>query len=106
MGNKANKAAPAPAPAPAVATQAAQPVVLVLGKPPRIAGHTATKHGQGGTAGTWQTIAAHMAANGGTITFAALQALCTAQGDPGFARYACGKQRLWLVPQPAQPAQG
>lgn len=104
MANKPNttsKPAPAqPAPvAPATTTQPAQPLVLVLGKPPRIAGHTATKHGQGGTAGTWAAIAQHMASNGGTVTFTALQAICTANGDPGFARYAMGKQRQWLVPQ-------
>lgn len=98
MAKHTNKA-PAPAtPAPAT-TQAAPVVTLVLGKPPRIAGHTATKHGQGGTAGTWGAIAAHMAANNGTVTFTALQVICNANGDPGFARYAMGKQRQWLVPQ-------
>jgi hypothetical protein len=98
MGNKANKAQAPATPAPA----SAQALVLVVGKPPRIAGHTATKNGQGGTAGTWAAIAAHMAANGNTITLPALKAICTANGDPGFAQYAQGKQRQWLVPQAAQ----
>ena len=96
MGNKASKQAAQQA---TPATQAAPVVVLVVGKPPRIAGHTATKNGTGGTAGTWAAIAAHMAANNGTITQAALQGICTAQGDAAFARYAQGKQRMWLVPQ-------
>ena len=100
--NKPTQPAPAAQPAqPAQPAPTAQPLVLVLGKPPRIAGHTATKHGQGGTAGTWAAIAAHMAANNGTITLPALQGICTGNGDPGFARYAMGRQRQWLVPQPA-----
>jgi hypothetical protein len=89
------KATPKAAPAATSATS----TVLVVGKAPRIAGHTATKNGQGGTAGTWALITAHMAANGNTITPEALQAICAGNGDPGFARYAQGRQRLWLVPQ-------
>lgn len=77
---------------------AAKPVMYKVGKQPRIAGHTATKNGKGGTAGTWDAIAAHMAANKGQISLADLQKICTEQGDSGFARYALGKQRLWLVP--------
>ena len=91
--SKPNKAPSTPAPVVPV-----QVVTLKLGKAPRIAGHTATKHGKGGTAGTWDAIAAHMAANKGTITLADLQRICTEQGDTGFARYALGKQRQWLVP--------
>lgn len=98
MGNKAKAKAQAQAEPQAQAPQAA-PVVLVVGKAPRIAGHTATKHGKGGTAGTWQAIADHMAKNDGTITLTDLQAVCAANGDAGFARYAMGKQRLWLVPR-------
>ena len=98
MAKHTKPAAPATA-APTTPTQAAPVVVLVVGKPPRIAGHTATKNGTGGTAGTWAAIAAHMAANNGTITQTALQGICTAQGDAAFARYAQGKQRQWLVPQ-------
>ena len=94
MGNKAKAQAQAQAQAPQAA-----PVVLVVGKPPRIAGHTATKNGIGGTAGTWAAIADHMAANNGSITLPTLQAICAAQGDAAFARYAMGKQRLWLVPR-------
>ena len=94
--------APAPAAAPAPAQAGPAPLLLVAGpKPPRIAGHTSTKNGKGGTAGTWALIAAHMAANGGTITFNALQAICADNGDKHFARYALGKQRQWLVPAPA-----
>ena len=88
-GNAAPKAAQ-PTTAPAV-------VVYKAGKAPRIAGHTATKNGNGGTAGTWALIAAHMAANNGTITAPALQAICTGNGDAGFAGYATRKQK-WLVP--------
>ena len=71
---------------------------LKVGKPPRIAGHTATKNGKGGTAGTWEAIVAHMAKNAGTITQADLKKVCDENGDSGFARYAQGRQRLWLVP--------
>lgn len=98
MGNKAHKAAQA-ATTQAAPAAPAPALVLVVGKPPRIAGHTATKNGTGGTAGTWAAIAAHMAANNGSITLPTLQAICTAQGDAAFARYAMGKQRQWLVPQ-------
>lgn len=80
------------------AAPASKPVMLKLGKQPRIAGHTATKNGKGGTAGTWDAIAAHMGANKGQIALADLQRICTEQGDTGFARYAMGKQRQWLVP--------
>lgn len=83
-----------------VVSEAPAPLVLVIGKAPRIAGHSATKHGAAGTEGTWAAIAAAIVKNGGTITFPALQAICTAQGDQGFARYAMGKQRQWLIPQP------
>ena len=77
---------------------AAAPVQYVVGKAPRIQGHTATKHGKGGTAGTWDAIAAYMKDHDGQITLAELQRICTEQGDTGFARYALGKQRQWLVP--------
>lgn len=94
---KRNKAQAAPQPDATTATVPA--VVLVVGKAPRIAGHVATKHGKGGTEGTWAAIAAHMASNDGTITLDALQKVCADNGDAGFARYAMGKQRLWLVPR-------
>lgn len=81
--------------APAVAKESPK---LKVGKPPRIAGHTATKNGKGGTAGTWEAITVHMGKNGGTITQADLKRICDEQGDSGFARYAQGRQRLWLVP--------
>lgn len=77
---------------------AAKPVLLKVGKAPRIAGHTATKNGKGGTAGTWDAIKAHMDKNGGTISQADLSKICTENGDTGFARYAQGRQRQWLVP--------
>lgn len=75
-----------------------KPVMLKVGKAPRIAGHTATKNGKGGTAGTWDAIKAHMDKNGGTISQADLSKICTENGDTGFARYAQGRQRQWLVP--------
>lgn len=93
MANKPTVAASAAVKGPAV-----KPVMLKVGKAPRIAGHTATKNGKGGTAGTWEAIAAFMSANGGQISQADLQRICTEQGDTGFARYSQGRQRLWLVP--------
>ncbi len=75
-----------------------KPVMLKVGKPPRIAGHTATKNGKGGTAGTWNQISEFMAKNNGQISQADLSKICTENGDTGFARYAQGRQRQWLVP--------
>lgn len=87
--------------APAVSSKApavSKPVMLKVGKPPRIAGHTATKNGKGGTAGTWNQISEHMAKHNGQISQADLTKICSENGDTGFARYAQGRQRQWLVP--------
>jgi hypothetical protein len=90
--------------APAVETQPTAPAVetYVLGKQPNIANNKDTKNGKGGTAGTWALIAAHMAANSGSITLPALQAICTDNGDKQFARYA--RKNKWLVPAPVAQA--
>ena len=93
MAKAITSAAPAVVQGPAV-----KPVMLKVGKAPRIAGHTATKNGKGGTAGTWEAIAAFMSANNGQISRDDLQRICTENGDSGFAGYAQGKQRRWLVP--------
>lgn len=96
--SKDNKSAKADASKAPSAAPASKPVMLKVGKPPRIAGHTATKNGKGGTAGTWDAIKAHMDSNGGQISRDDLTKICTEQGDSGFARYAQGRQRQWLVP--------
>jgi len=80
-----------------------QPVVLYgLGKLPRNGLNTVTKHGQGGTAGTYAAIVAALqgAPNGLSIT--AIQAVCKANGDPGFAKYAV--RNHWLQPVQATTA--
>ena len=92
MASKTNKQAMATLP---TGNAPLAPVVLVVGKAPRNATHTNTKHGQGGTAGTWAAIFAHITSNG-SITYTALQALCIAQGDKGYAAYALSHK--WLVP--------
>jgi hypothetical protein len=71
----------------------AQPTVYTVVAPKRPLG-TATKHGQGGTAGTHAALAAAAAANGGTLTAAQAVAVCTAQGDKAFFGYAVRKLRV------------
>lgn len=60
---------------------------------------TATKHGVNATSGTHAALAAAAQANGGTLTYAEAHAICAAQQDKGFARYAM--RRGWLVTQTA-----
>ena len=100
------------APAAVVVTPVAPATVLVAkagkinlqamytpGKPATRLSST-TKHGTGGTAGTYAAVMAAAAANGGwPLQGSAIQAACTANGDPGFAWY--GVRNLWWVLQPA-----
>lgn len=86
-----------------VAAAAAQPAAVVLysiGKLPRNGLNDGTKHGQGGTAGTYKAVcAALQAANPPALAMPAIQAVCKANGDPGFARYAV--RNHWLLPYTA-----
>lgn len=91
-GTKALLATPATV-APAVQT----PVMYVVGKLPRNGLNATTKHGQGGTAGTYAAVVAALQANQGALALPAIQAVCKANGDPGFARYAV--RNHWLLPQ-------
>ena len=91
-GNKATQAA-----APAQATQAVQLYTCST----RYVGKPDTKHGKGGTAGTFAALVAAAQANGGTLTMAQARAVCVANGDPGFAAYAAGKLKALLPVQPA-----
>lgn len=81
-----------------VVTQPTQQVVLYgIGKLPRNGLHPQTKHGSGGTAGTYAAVcAALQAAPNGALSIAAIQAVTKANGDPGFARYAV--RMHWLLP--------
>ena len=87
---KGNKAAVA-----AVVVQAAV-VLYGVGKLPRNGLNQGTKHGQGGTAGTYAAVCAALQAGGGSLALSAIQAVCKANGDPGFARYAV--RNHWLLP--------
>jgi hypothetical protein len=77
--NKVAKVAP-------VANAAVQ--LYTLGVAPRGGLHAETKHGAGGTAGTYQAIVAALQAAGGAAPFSVVQAVCRENADPGFARYA------------------
>jgi len=71
------------------------PVALYnLGKLPRNGLNEGTKHGTGGTAGTYLAVCA--ALKDGPLSMAAIQAVCVAQNDKGFARYAV--RNHWLQP--------
>ena len=83
--------------APTVAPAVAAPVQYSIGKLPRNGLNQGTKHGSGGTAGTYAAVcAALQAAPGNALPIGALQAVCKANGDPGFARYAV--RNHWLLP--------
>ena len=60
-----------------------------------------TKNGNGGCAGTWAAVLAHLSANGPS-TLAALTAVAVANGDPKFITYMVGGNRL--VPYVADAA--
>lgn len=85
------------APVAAVVAAATQAPLYGLGKLPRNGLNEGTKHGQGGTAGTYAAVVAALQAAGPQgITLAEVQAVCKANGDPGFARYAV--RNHWLLP--------
>lgn len=90
---KGTQAAAAPA------TAQAAPQLLTLGKPYNPKPNT--KNGVGGCAGTWAAVVAHLNANGPS-TYAAIKAVCVANGDPGFAGYCVGQGRL-VPAKPVQP---
>jgi hypothetical protein len=72
------------------------PVIYGLGKLPRNGLNQGTKHGNGGTAGTYVLVCKALAAAPAGLSIAAIQAVCKANNDPGFARYAVRNQ--WLQP--------
>jgi hypothetical protein len=78
--------------------QAPTVTLYTLGKLPRNGLNEGTKHGQGGTAGTYLAVCA--ALKDGPLDIAAIQAVCAAQGDKGFARYAV--RNHWLLPVEAK----
>jgi len=65
-----------------------------LGKLPRSGLNEGTKHGNGGTSGTYKAVCAALA--DGPKTIAELTAVTAANGDKGFARYAV--RNHWLLP--------
>jgi hypothetical protein len=73
------------------------PTLYVLGKQPRNGLHENTKHGSGGTAGTYSKLASALAK--GPLTLAELQAIAADNNDKGFARYAI--RNHWVVPAQA-----
>lgn len=79
-----------------------QPAIIMygIGKLPRNGLNEGTKHGQGGTAGTYKAVVAALAAADGKLALPALQAVCKANNDPGFARYAV--RNHWLLPVDAK----
>lgn len=80
-----------------VATSTEKVQMFVLGKLPRNGLKENTKHGLGGTAGTYvQVVAALKAAGPSGCTMAQLQSVCKANNDPGFARYAV--RNHWVLP--------
>lgn len=74
----------------------AAPTKYGIGKLPRNGLHDGTKHGQGGTAGTYAAVVAALKVADGGMDLAAVKAVCVANGDPGFARYAV--RNHWLLP--------
>ena len=79
-----------------VAEQAAKPTKYGIGKLPRNGLHEGTKHGNGGTAGTYAAIVKAIQAAGGELDLASIQRVCTENNDKGFARYAV--RNHWLLP--------
>lgn len=89
MSKSAKSVAPATTAQPATA-QAAQAVTLQFGKPYNVRPNTQNNNAQ-----LWQAIASAVQANGGTIAYPALWALCNQHNNGAFARYATA--RGWLV---------
>lgn len=63
---------------------------------PKYTGREGTKYGTNGTRSTFALICDAASSNGGTLTYAQVQAVARANGDPGFAAYAV--RRKYLVP--------
>lgn len=80
------------------ATVAAPVTMYQLGKKPRSGLNEGTKHGSGGTAGTYLAVCAALA--DGPKDISAIAAVCKANGDAGFARYAV--RNHWLLPVEAK----
>lgn len=72
------------------------PVALYnIGKLPRNGLNEGTKHGEGGTAGTYKAVCAALAGKDG-LSMEAIKTVCKDNKDPGFARYAV--RNHWLLP--------
>jgi hypothetical protein len=69
-----------------------------IGKLPRNGLNEGTKHGEGGTAGTYKAVCAALA--DGPLSLEAIKTVCKNQGDAGFARYAV--RNHWLLPVEAK----
>jgi len=65
-----------------------------IGKLPRNGLNEGTKHGQGGTAGTYKAVCVALA--DGPLPLETIKTICKEQGDAGFARYAV--RNHWLLP--------
>lgn len=78
------------APQPNVAVQ-----LFTIGKLPRNGLNEGTKHGEGGTAGTYKAVCAALAGKDG-LSMEAIKTVCKDNKDPGFARYAV--RNHWLLP--------
>ena len=90
MAKPANK--PAATPAAPAATSAGGPLYTTQGAKPYNP-KANTKNGNGGCAGTWAAVVAHLQANG-PCTQPALRAVALANGDPAFIGYCIAHGRL------------
>jgi hypothetical protein len=75
-------------------TVVANGVLYEIGKLPRNGLNEGTKHGTGGTAGTYLAVVAALA--NGPLGIEAIKAVCKDNNDAGFARYAV--RNHWLLP--------
>ena len=80
----------------AVPTAPVAVTMYELGKLPRNGLHDGTKHGKGGTAGTYAAVCAALAEKDGQLDMATIQRVCAENNDKGFARYAV--RNHWLLP--------
>jgi len=79
-------------------TDVAKVELFTIGKLPRNGLNEGTKHGDGGTAGTYKAVCEALKA--GPLGIDAIRAICKANNDPGFARYAV--RNHWLLPVEAK----
>lgn len=79
---------------PVTTTVATTAVQYSIGKLPRNGLNEGTKHGSGGTAGTYKAVCEALKA--GPLGLEAIKTVCKEQGDAGFARYAV--RNHWLLP--------